>query len=101
MSPFPCRTLSYHSSLLLYCIHPESRIACGGLTSRRQHVGGAAHGTLPWTLEGQTRTTLFYKFNTNGSSWTRNYLEPADFGAPRSPTPSLSPTARQQQAGRR
>lgn len=38
-----------------------------------------AHGTLPWTLEGKTRTTLFYKFNTNGSSWTRNYLDPADF----------------------
>ena len=48
-------------------------------------VGGAAHGTLPWTLEGQTRTTLFYKFNTNGSSWTRNYLDPADFCASRSP----------------
>ena len=27
------------------------------------------------------------KFNTNGSSWTRNYLEPEDFGAP-PPLPS-------------
>ena len=43
-------------------------------------AGGTAHGTLPWTLEGKTRTTLFYKFNTNGSSWTRNYLVPDDFG---------------------
>ena len=37
------------------------------------------HGTLPWTVEGRTRTTLFYKFNTNGSSWTRNYFDPAEF----------------------
>ena len=33
------------------------------------------------------------KFNTNGSSWTRNYLEPEDFGAP-PPLPSHTTTNR-------
>ena len=37
------------------------------------------HGTLPWTIEHQTRTTLFYKYNANGSAWSANFFEPDDF----------------------
>ena len=60
---------------LCACV-PVCLCVCVCLCGRREAL---THGTLPWTVEGRTRTTLFYKFNTNGSSWTRNYLDPADF----------------------
>ena len=40
---------------------------------------GAQHGTLPWTVEGKTRTTLFYKYNARGSAWSADFFEPDDY----------------------
>ena len=39
----------------------------------------ACSGTLPWSVAGRTRTTLFYKFNVSGSSYSGEYFDPADF----------------------
>ena len=37
------------------------------------------HGTLPWTVHGKTRTTLFYKYNARGSSWSADFFNPDEY----------------------
>ncbi len=36
------------------------------------------HGTLPWSVDAPRRT-LFYKFSPNGSTWSSDFFNPADF----------------------
>jgi hypothetical protein len=42
---------------------------------------------LPWTVEDKSRTTLFFKFNSEAGSWSGEYFDPDDYAKYEDMTP--------------